>query len=267
MPYPFYSPNDSQWSDFAEDCVNGPTTNFLKNVRKCLINAPLILHISNDKFSTKYSQLAKKFRMIIISPILEREGSKFYNTSVIIASSGEVIGKYRKNHIPPIEATFLSSGDFNHNVWDTEFGKIGIMICYERHFPLNWMILGMKGAEIIFNPSAEDENSLSERMWTVEGRNAAVANGFFTVNINRAGSEEFSSGVVTKYFGSTYSASPNGFVSKSLPKEGDGLLISEIDLNACRRAKEEFSFHRNQNLNKYMEEMSKKTVDNSALTM
>lgn len=250
MPYPFYSPDDLQWASFAENCEDGSSTNFIKTVRATLT------FLNNHLLSFSF-QLAKKFRMIIISPIAEREEAKFYNTSVIISSTGEILGKHRKNHIPPIEAEFLSAGDFNHQVYETEFGKIGIVICYERHFPLNWLVLGLNGAEIVFNPSSEDEDSLSERMWLVEGRTAAVANGLFTVNVNRTGTENFSSGQSIKYFGSSYVAAPDGKVSPNLSQDYDGLLIVEVDLKACERAKEEFSFHRNQHLKKYVQQLQK----------
>lgn len=193
---------------------------------------------------------------MIITSILEREDEKIFNTCLIISTTGEIIGKYRKNHIPPIEAAFLESGKFDRQVFDTEFGKIGIVICYERHFPLMWMTNGLEGAEIVFNPSSEDENSFSERLWFVEGVNAAAANGFFTVNVNRTGTETFNDGSSFTYFGSNYVASPEGFRTPHLPKNVDGLLISEIDLGLCRKAKENFSFHGNQHLKYYADKLS-----------
>lgn len=195
--------------------------------------------------------------MVIISPILEYDFGLFYNTCVLISSSGEVIGKYRKNHIPPIEADFLHSGDFKHPVFETEFGKIGILICYERHFPLNWMMLGLNGAEIVFNPSSEEINSFSEKVWFVEGTSAAAANGFFTVSVNRVGTETFSDGNSHTYFGSNYFASPDGLKSPSLPKDSDGILIAEIDLNCCQRVRQELSFHKNQHLSIYADKLNK----------
>lgn len=196
--------------------------------------------------------------MLIISPILEQHESDFYNACVLISTTGEVIGKYRKSHIPPIESTTLKSGGFDFPVFETEFGKIGILICYERHFPLNWMMLGLNGAEIVFNPSAEDENSFSERLWLVESRNAAAANGFFTVAVNRSGNENFKSEKSFKYFGSNYVASPDGFMTECLPRNCDGLLVAEIDLNTCKRVRNELSFHQNQHLGVYAENLAEK---------
>lgn len=99
--------------------------------------------------------------MVIISPILERDSSHgdiIWNTAVVISSSGEYLGKQRKNHIPRAseynESKFYIAGNLGHPVFDTEFGKIGIDICYGRHHPQNWMMFGLNGAEIVFNPSA-----------------------------------------------------------------------------------------------------------------
>lgn len=99
--------------------------------------------------------------MVIISPILERDsvhGDTIWNTAVVISSSGKYLGKHRKNHIPRVgdfnESTYYLEGNTGHPVFDTEFGKIAINICYGRHHPQNWMMFGINGAEIVFNPSA-----------------------------------------------------------------------------------------------------------------
>jgi beta-ureidopropionase len=100
--------------------------------------------------------------MVIISPILERDddhGSDIiWNTAVVISHTGAVIGKHRKNHIPRVgdfnESTYYYEGNTGHPVFETKFGKIAINICYGRHHPQNWMMFGLNGAEIVFNPSA-----------------------------------------------------------------------------------------------------------------
>lgn len=171
-----------------------------------------------------------------------------------------MIGKHRKSHIPPNESPFLSHGECNNSVFETEFGRIGILICYERHFPMNWLMLRLNGAEIVVNPSAEEENSISERLWHVEARCAAAANGFFAVSVNRCGTESFKCGKSFKYFGSSYLASPDGFTSELLPRDCEGVLVSEIDLSSCQRVREEFSFHQNQHLEMYARSLARKVL-------
>ena len=125
---------------------------------------------------------------------LKSDGETIWNTAVVISNSGKVIGKSRKNHIPRVgdfnESTYYMEAQDGHPVFETEFGKIAINICYGRHHPLNWIGYGLNGAEIVFNPSAT-VGALSEPMWSIEGRCAAIANTYFTGNINRVGTETF----------------------------------------------------------------------------
>lgn len=202
MPFAFCTREKQPWCEFAEDAENGPTTNLLKN-------------------------LALNYNMIIISPILERDtinNDTIWNTAVIISNNGKYLGKHRKNHIPRVgdfnESTYYMEGNTGHPVFDTEFGKIAINICYGRHHPQNWMMFGLNGAEIVFNPSATI-GELSEPLWGIEARNAAIANSYFTVAINRVGIEnfpnEFTSANGKKahkdfgpFYGSSYISAPDG---------------------------------------------------------
>ena len=135
--------------------------------------------------------------MVIISPILERDeehGDTLWNTAVIIDHTGKYLGKTRKNHIPRVgdfnESTYYMEGNTGHRVFSTIYGRIAVNICYGRHHPQNWMMYGVNGAEIVFNPSAT-VGALSEPMWPIEARNAAIANSYFTCAINRVGTETF----------------------------------------------------------------------------
>ncbi|KAG5674328.1 hypothetical protein PVAND_004304 [Polypedilum vanderplanki] len=233
MPYPFYSLNTNNWNEIVE---NDHTFEFLLKI-------------------------ALNYKFLIIGSILEISDEKFYNTCLLISSNGKIIGKYRKHHMPPIEKSHLSSGSYESSVFDTEYGKIGILICYERHYPFKSKILGLKGAEIIFNPSSEDVNSLSERLWFVENLNTAVANGIFCVSINRCGEENFGKHSL-KYFGSSYVASPFGIISSHLSQQ-QGILITEIDLNLIEKARKEISFHNNQKLSDFVKDLNELEKSNN----
>ena len=143
-------------------------------------------------------------------------------------------------------------GESGHPVFETDFGKIAINICYGRHHPLHWMGFGLNGAEIVFNPSATIDG-LSEALWPIEARNAAIANHYFTVGINRVGTEvypnEFTSGDGKKaknsfghFYGSSYVGVPDGSRTPPLSRTRDGLLITDLDLNMCRRVKDIWGF-------------------------
>ncbi|XP_055387492.1 uncharacterized protein LOC129616062 [Condylostylus longicornis] len=236
MPFAFCTREKFPWCEFAENAEHGPTTKLLQ-------------------------ELAKKYNMVIISPILERDfdhGDIMWNTAVVISNRGKILGKHRKNHIPRVddvnESNYYSEGNTGHPVFDTEFGKIAINICYGRHHPQNWMMFGLNGAEIVFNPSAI--GSASEPLWGIEARNAAIANNYFTVAINRVGVEKFQNeftSSIFSYCGSSYITGPDGSKTQGLSRAMDGLLVAEIDLNLCRQMKDNWGFRMTQRLPLYAE--------------
>lgn len=249
MPFAFCTREKQPWCEFAESATDGPSTLFLK-------------------------EFALKYGMVIISPILERDdihGDTIWNTAVVINESGKVIGKHRKNHIPRVgdfnESTYYFEGNTGHPVFDTKFGKIAVNICYGRHHPLNWLMFGINGAEIVFNPSATVAG-LSEHLWAIEARNAAIANSYFTCAINRVGTEtfpnEFTSGdgnpahkEFGHFYGSSYITAPDGTRTPGLSRVKDGLLIAQIDLNLCRQIKDKWAFTMTQRLDLYAESLNK----------
>lgn len=249
MPFAFCTREKHPWCEFAESAENGAATTFLR-------------------------EFAIKYKMVILSPILERDeihGDTIWNTCVVINDSGSVIGKHRKNHIPRVgdfnESTYYMEGNTGHPVFNTKYGKIAINICYGRHHPQNWMMFGLNGAEIVFNPSAT-VGDLSEPLWGIEARNASIANSYFTCAINRVGSEEFpnefTSGdgkpghkIFGNFYGSSYIASPDGSRTPGLSRVKDGLLIAELDLNLCRQVKDKWGFRMTQRLDLYAESFTR----------
>lgn len=246
MPFAFCTRERLPWTEFAET-VDGPSTQLL-------------------------AQYASKYNMVIISPILERDEEHLdtiWNTAVVIDNHGKVLGKTRKNHIPRTgdfnESTYYMEGNLGHPVFSTEFGKIAVNICYGRHHPLNWLMFKANGAEIVFNPSAT-VNSLSESLWPIEARCAAIANSYFTCAINRVGTEtfpnEFTSGdgkpahkSFGHFYGSSYIAAPDGRRTPGLSRAKDGLLIAELDLNLCRQTSDRWGFQMTSRLAMYGEKL------------
>ena len=125
-------------------------------------------------------------------PIYEEEiTGVYYNTAAVIDADGTYLGKYRKNHIPHVgpgfwEKFYFRPGNLGYPVFETRVGKVGVYICYDRHFPEGARCLGLNGAEIVFNPSATVAG-LSEYLWKLEQPAHAVANGYFVGAINRVG--------------------------------------------------------------------------------
>jgi len=234
MPFAFCTREKLPWTEFAEDAEKGASVLFIQ-------------------------KMAKKHNMVIVSPMLERDdahGGVIWNTAVVISNNGGIIGKHRKNHIPRVgdfnESTYYFEGNTGHPVFDTAFGKIAINICYGRHHPLNWMAFGLNGAEIVFNPSAT-VGELSEPMWSIEARNAAITNNYFVASINRVGTEKFPNAFTSgdgkpahtdfgHFYGSSYFSAPDSSRTAGLSRTLDGLNIAEMDLNLCRQVKDKWGF-------------------------
>nr|CAI5862787.1 unnamed protein product [Callosobruchus analis] len=243
MPFAFCTREKQHWCEYAENAEFGPTTTFLK-------------------------QFAKRYNMVIISPILERDeihDDTIWNTAVVIDNHGDYLGKHRKNHIPRVgdfnESTYYFEGNTGHPVFKTEFGNVAINICYGRHHPLNWLGFALNGAEIVFNPSATI-GQLSEALWGIEARNAAIANGYYTCAINRVGTETFANEFTSgdgkpahkdfgHFYGSSYVAAPDGSRSPGLSRTRNGLLVAELDLNLCRQVKDFWGFPMTRRLDMY----------------
>lgn len=233
MPFAFCT-REKEWCEFAEPVAGGPSTRLVQ-------------------------ERAARHNMVVVSPILERDevhGGVLWNTAVVVGNSGNVIGKHRKNHIPRVgdfnESTYYMEGDTGHPVFQTAFGRVAVNICYGRHHPLNWQAFGMNGAEIVFNPSAT-VGELSEPMWAVEARNAAIANSYFVGAINRVGTEHFPNAFTSgdgrrahkdfgHFYGSSYIAAPDASRTPSLSRCRDGLLVADVDLNLCRQVRERWGF-------------------------
>ncbi|GBP06702.1 Beta-ureidopropionase [Eumeta japonica] len=251
MPFAFCTREKQPWCEFAESAENGPSTRFL-------------------------SELAAKYGMVIVSPILERDethGDVLWNTAVVISDTGAVLGKHRKNHIPRVgdfnESNYYMEGNTGHPVFATRYGRIAVNICFGRHHSLNWLMFGLNGAEIVFNPSATiAAEAGSEYMWDIEARNAAIHNTYFTAAINRVGYEKFPHEFTSAdgkpahkdiglFYGSSFFCGPDGVRCPGLSRVRDGLLIAEVDLNKNRQIADRRCYRMTQRLDLYVQSLSR----------
>ena len=160
--------------------------------------------------------------MVIVLPMYEQEQpGVLYNTAAVIDADGSYLGKYRKTHIPQVkgfwEKFYFRPGNLGYPVFDTAVGRIGVYICYDRHFPEGWRALGLAGAQIVFNPSATSRG-LSSYLWQLEQPAAAVANEYFVGAINRVGVEPLGD---NDFYGTTYFVDPRGqFVGEVGERQG-----------------------------------------------
>jgi beta-ureidopropionase len=218
---PYFCPGqDRKWYASAEP-VPGPTTDLM-------------------------ATYAKKYNMVIIVPIYEKEqAGVLYNTAAVIDADGTYLGKYRKNHIPQTsgfwEKFFFKPGNLGYPVFQTKYAKVGVYICYDRHFPDGARVLGLNGAEIVYNPSATVAG-LSQYLWKLEQPAHAAANGYFMGCINRVGEEKPWN--LGRFYGSSYFVDPRGQIFAQASEDKDELLIAEFDLDMIDEVRSVWQFFR-----------------------
>jgi N-carbamoylputrescine amidase len=194
--------------------------------------------------------------MVLVVPWYEEaQTGVYYNTACVIDSDGTLVGKYRKTHIPHVgpcfwEKFYFKPGNLGYPVFDTSVGRIGLIICYDRHFPEVAREVGLKGAELVFNPSATVE-SLSKYLWELEQPAHAVANGFWIAAINRVGVEEPLNSA--KFYGSSYFCNPRGKIVAKASDSDDEVLVADIDLDMNREVRNTWQFLRDRRPETYGE--------------
>lgn len=220
-PY-FCAEQNPRWYGTTERIPDGPTTQLMM-------------------------ELAKKHHMVIVVPIYEEEMTGvYYNTAAVIDADGKNLGKYRKTHIPHClpgfwEKFYFTPGNLGYPVFDTAFGKVGVYICYDRHFPEGARALGLNGAEIVFIPSATVAGH-SEYLWELEQTSHAVANGYFVGTINRVGWED--PWKIGEFYGKSYFCNPRGKIIAQASRDKDELIVSDLDLDMIQEVRTQWQFYR-----------------------
>lgn len=229
-PY-FCAEQQPCWYDLTEEIPGGPTTRLMQD-------------------------LAKKHNMVLVVPIYEKEQTGiYYNTAAVIDADGTYLGKYRKNHIPQVnpgfwEKFYFRPGNLGYPVFQTKYAKVGVYICYDRHFPEGARALGLHGAEIVFNPSATVAG-LSEYLWKLEQPAHAAANGYFIGAINRVGKEEPWS--IGEFYGSSYFCNPRGDIIKQASRDKEELLVADINFDEIENVRNTWQFYRDRRPETYEE--------------
>jgi N-carbamoylputrescine amidase len=204
---------------------------------------------------TRMQKLAEEGEVVLICPIFEIEEDSFYNSAVVIDADGEILGSYRKIHVPQIplweERYYFSSGNHGFPVFKTKFAPIGIQICWDNFFPEGSRILTLKGAKIIFSPTAAA--FASQRKWETVISSNATANGVYIFRVNRVGSEE-----KQDFYGRSFCISPEGeFLDKPTGMK-DGIALIEIDLKNIDKTRKEWPFLKDRRPEIYQEICSDK---------
>ena len=227
-PY-FCAEQDARWYELTEPVPDGPTIKLMQ-------------------------KLAAKHRMVMVVPVYEKEMTGlYYNTAAVIDADGKYLGKYRKHHIPQVapgfwEKFYFAPGDTGYLTFQTKYARIGVYICYDRHFPEGARILGMNGAEIVFNPSATVAG-LSEYLWELEQPAHAVANGYFVGAINRVGKE--APWNIGEFYGKSYFCTPRGKIIAQASRDRDEIVVADLDLDMIAEVRNLWQFYRDRRPESY----------------
>jgi beta-ureidopropionase len=229
----FYGPyfcqvQEAQYYEYTEAIPDGPTTQ-------------------------RFQSVAKELGMVMVLPMYEVEqAGVYYNTAAVIDADGTYLGKYRKHHIPQVkgfwEKFYFRPGNLGYPVFDTAVGKVGVYICYDRHFPEGWRALGLNGAHVVFNPSATSRG-LSAYLWKLEQPASAVANEYYIGAINRVGIEPLGD---NDFYGTTYFVDPEGkFVGEPADDHKPELLVRDLDMDLIKTVRDRWQFYRDRRPDAY----------------
>jgi N-carbamoylputrescine amidase len=231
----FYGPyfcqvQDKQYYSYTELIPDGPTTKRMQS-------------------------LAKETGMVLVVPMYEEDSQTsgiYYNTAAVIDADGKYLGKYRKTHIPNVngfwEKFYFRPGNLGYPVFATAVGKVGVYICYDRHFPEGARALGLNGAEIVLIPSATSRG-LSEHLWRIEQVSHAVANGYYVGTINRVGIEPLGE---NDFYGQSYFVDPRGqFVGEVGDAHNEELLVRSLDLDLIQEVRQTWQWYRDRRPDAY----------------
>jgi beta-ureidopropionase len=226
---PYFCPSqDAKWYAAVERIPEGPTVKLMQ-------------------------ELARKHAMVIVVPIYEEEiTGVYYNTAAVIDADGKYLGKYRKSHIPQVagfwEKFFFKPGNLGYPTFQTAYCRLGVYICYDRHFPEGWRALALNGAEYIVNPSATVAG-LSQYLWELEQPASAAANGCYIGAVNRVGTE--APWNIGRFYGSAYFVNPRGKIIAKASEDKDELLVADMDMDLVREVRNQWQFFRDRRPDSY----------------
>lgn len=201
----------------------------------------------------KLSKLAEELEIVLIASLFEKRALGIYhNTAVVFDADGSFMGKYRKMHIPDdphyYEKYYFTPGDLGYKVFRTEYADISVLICWDQWFPEAARLSALRGAEIIFIPTAignltNYEDPAYEEAWQIVQRGHAVANACYLAAVNRVGYEaEPNNNQGIKFWGQSFVTDPYGRVLKVAARDQEEILVCPVDLSFIEETKKVFSY-------------------------
>ncbi len=222
-----------------------------------------------------FQKLAKKHKVVIVASLFERRTAGLYhNTAVVIDADGSLMGSYRKMHIPddPLfyEKFYFTPGDLGFKTWDTRYGKIGVLICWDQWYPEAARLTAMSGAQILFYPTAigwhpsekAKYGTKQHGAWETIQRSHAVANGCYVASINRIGHEviEGVGGDGLEFWGQSFVAGTSGEIIAKASADQEEILIVPVDLENVDTTRTHWPFLRDRRIDAYGD-LTKRLID------
>ncbi len=216
--------------------------------------------------SAFWCDFARRHGVVVVSSLFERRAQGLYhNTAVVVDADGSLLGSYRKMHIPDdpkfYEKFYFTPGDLGYRVWETRYGRLGVLICWDQWYPEAARLTALKGAQILIYPTAigwhpEESRELQLRQqaaWETIQRSHAVANGCYVVSINRSGHEAPAGGTGLQFWGQSFVAGTQGELLAKAPVEGDAVLLAELDLEQIEETRTHWPFFRDRRIDSFGE--------------
>ena len=218
------------------------------------------------------AKLAAQLGVVVIAGLFERRTAGIYhNTVVVLDSEGQLLGKYRKMHIPddPLyyEKFYFTPGDLGFQVFETRFGKLGTLICWDQWYPEAARLTALCGAEIIFIPTAigwhpsekKDRGTTQHASWELIQRSHAIANGCFVVSVNRTGHEGDAGGGI-EFWGQSFVADTSGQVLARACVDQEEVLVVPVDVEQVELARTHWPFLRDRRIDAY-QDLTRRFID------
>ncbi|HYC73166.1 MAG TPA: carbon-nitrogen hydrolase [Opitutaceae bacterium] len=211
-----------------------------------------------------FQKIAKKHKVVIVASLFEKRTSGLYhNTAAIIDADGSLLGVYRKMHIPddPLyyEKFYFTPGDTGFKAWDTRYGRIGVLICWDQWYPEGARLTALDGAEILFYPTAigwhpgeKKEHGVHQHgAWETIQRAHAVANGCYVAATNRVGLERPVGGDGIEFWGQSFVAGTSGQILTKASRDKEEVLLQEVDLGTVDVTRTHWPFFRDRRIDAY----------------
>ncbi len=223
--------------------------------------------------SRAFQAFAKKFGVVVVASLFERRAAGLYhNSAVVIDADGKMLGVYRKMHLPddPLyyEKFYFTPGDTGFRAWETKFGKIGVLICWDQWFPEGARLTAMQGAEILFYPTAigwhptekAAHGAQQHGAWEIIQRSHAVANGCFVAAVNRIGIERPEGGDGIEFWGQSFVADTSGQLMAKASIEREEVMLVPVDLRKVDATRTHWPFLRDRRIDAYGD-LTKRFID------